>query len=247
MRVLRQPEFLDGGTDTAYPRPARRGLRPTGFARRSGWPSSRRRLPARPGLTATRLGRLPGRLAQRARRCPVGTSSGSGDSVVEVAHTLDRTARLVDGPDGVVARAVAPDAVTLRGRRGRPHVPRPRRRGCLLRGRTRRFAGRGRRSRGSPRRRSSRRPARCSRRCRAQSAGSLVEPGQRVARGDLLLTLEAMKLEHAVRAPEAGVVADLPGRARRPGGHRRRPGRVARTDRRTGRDRHARPRPEEPA
>jgi propionyl-CoA carboxylase alpha chain len=31
-----------------------------------------------------------------------------------------------------------------------------------------------------------------------------------VAAGDLLLTLEAMKLEHPVYAPEAGVVTELP-------------------------------------
>jgi propionyl-CoA carboxylase alpha chain len=37
-----------------------------------------------------------------------------------------------------------------------------------------------------------------------------VEKGQRVAAGDLLLTLEAMKLEHAVLAPHAGTVAALP-------------------------------------
>jgi propionyl-CoA carboxylase alpha chain len=37
----------------------------------------------------------------------------------------------------------------------------------------------------------------------------LVEPGQRVAAGDLLLTVEAMKLEHAVHAPVSGVVTDL--------------------------------------
>ncbi|WBB74052.1 biotin/lipoyl-binding protein [Micromonospora sp. WMMD1128] len=37
-----------------------------------------------------------------------------------------------------------------------------------------------------------------------------VEVGQRVAAGDLLLTLEAMKLEHQVLAPAAGVVAGLP-------------------------------------
>jgi propionyl-CoA carboxylase alpha chain len=42
-----------------------------------------------------------------------------------------------------------------------------------------------------------------------------VEVGQSVAAGDLLLTLEAMKMEHAVRAPESGVVTELlvePGR-----------------------------------
>ncbi|MGK5674942.1 biotin carboxylase N-terminal domain-containing protein [Micromonospora sp. URMC 106] len=37
-----------------------------------------------------------------------------------------------------------------------------------------------------------------------------VEAGQRVAAGDLLLTLEAMKLEHPVLAPAGGVVAELP-------------------------------------
>jgi propionyl-CoA carboxylase alpha chain len=36
-----------------------------------------------------------------------------------------------------------------------------------------------------------------------------VTLGQAVAAGDLLLTLEAMKLEHAVYAPEAGVVTQL--------------------------------------
>ncbi|WP_173078099.1 ATP-binding protein [Phytohabitans rumicis] len=38
----------------------------------------------------------------------------------------------------------------------------------------------------------------------------LVTPGQRVDAGDLLMTLEAMKLEHPVHAPAAGVVASVP-------------------------------------
>jgi propionyl-CoA carboxylase alpha chain len=37
----------------------------------------------------------------------------------------------------------------------------------------------------------------------------VVKPGDRVAAGDLLLTLEAMKLEHAVRAPHDGVVSQV--------------------------------------
>ncbi|RKN42756.1 acetyl/propionyl/methylcrotonyl-CoA carboxylase subunit alpha [Micromonospora endolithica] len=37
-----------------------------------------------------------------------------------------------------------------------------------------------------------------------------VEVGRRVAAGDLLLTLEAMKLEHPVLAPTDGIVAELP-------------------------------------
>ena len=38
----------------------------------------------------------------------------------------------------------------------------------------------------------------------------LVEPGQRVAAGDLIMTLEAMKLEHPVHAPATGTVASIP-------------------------------------
>jgi propionyl-CoA carboxylase alpha chain len=49
----------------------------------------------------------------------------------------------------------------------------------------------------------------------------LVVPGQRVRAGELLLTLEAMKLEHPVHAPSAGVVASLPVHPRRGGRHRR--------------------------
>jgi propionyl-CoA carboxylase alpha chain len=37
----------------------------------------------------------------------------------------------------------------------------------------------------------------------------LVVPGQHVAAGDLLMTLEAMKLEHPVHAPAAGIVASV--------------------------------------
>ncbi|MFD0784210.1 acetyl-CoA carboxylase biotin carboxyl carrier protein subunit, partial [Micromonospora azadirachtae] len=38
----------------------------------------------------------------------------------------------------------------------------------------------------------------------------LVSAGQRVVTGDLLLTLEAMKLEHPVLAPVDGTVVQLP-------------------------------------
>ena len=40
-----------------------------------------------------------------------------------------------------------------------------------------------------------------------------VKVGDRVRRGDTLVVLEAMKMEHPVRAPEDGVVAALPVRA----------------------------------
>jgi 3-methylcrotonyl-CoA carboxylase alpha subunit len=37
----------------------------------------------------------------------------------------------------------------------------------------------------------------------------LVEPGQRVAKGDALMVMEAMKMEHAIRAPAAGCVREF--------------------------------------
>jgi propionyl-CoA carboxylase alpha chain len=38
----------------------------------------------------------------------------------------------------------------------------------------------------------------------------MVMPGQRVSAGELLLTLEAMKMEHAVHAPSSGTVSSVP-------------------------------------
>jgi len=42
---------------------------------------------------------------------------------------------------------------------------------------------------------------------------SMVSEGERVARGAVLLILEAMKMEHEIRAPRDGVVSRLPFRA----------------------------------
>ena len=38
---------------------------------------------------------------------------------------------------------------------------------------------------------------------------TLVERGQEVAKGDVVLVLEAMKMEHAIRAPHGGIVSRL--------------------------------------
>ena len=38
---------------------------------------------------------------------------------------------------------------------------------------------------------------------------TLVAPGERVAKGQVVLILEAMKMEHAIRAPHDGVVARI--------------------------------------
>ena len=40
-----------------------------------------------------------------------------------------------------------------------------------------------------------------------------VSQGQRVANGQRLLTLEAMKMEHSLTAPFDGIVAELPANA----------------------------------
>jgi 3-methylcrotonyl-CoA carboxylase alpha subunit len=41
---------------------------------------------------------------------------------------------------------------------------------------------------------------------------TLVERGEEVVRGQVVLVLEAMKMEHAIRAPQDGVVTNLPHR-----------------------------------
>ena len=49
-------------------------------------------------------------------------------------------------------------------------------------------------------------PLRCRHRCRRRSGAVLVEAGQTVARGEIVVILEAMKMELPVRAPHDGVV-----------------------------------------
>jgi propionyl-CoA carboxylase alpha chain len=209
VRILRDPDFLAGGTDTAY-----LGRHPEVFepllpvdqepvaylaaalaaaerrrarADWAGFPSAWRNVRSGPQSTVFR------------------TSTGP----IEVHHTLDRDGRLVDGPDGVTLHSATPEAVLLEiggviatfrihAVGGVSYVDGPT--GSLTAVEEARFA-----------------PPVAD-----QAAGTLLAPmpgvvgrvvvtvGQRVARDDLLLTLEAMKLEHAVRAPEAGTVTDLP-------------------------------------
>ena len=47
---------------------------------------------------------------------------------------------------------------------------------------------------------------RCRRRCPATVVRIAVKPGDRVSQGDLLVALEAMKMELPIRAPRDGVV-----------------------------------------
>ena len=48
-----------------------------------------------------------------------------------------------------------------------------------------------------------------ARRCPASSSTSPPRPGAAVAKGDVLVVLEAMKMEHALTAPRDGVVAEV--------------------------------------
>ena len=55
--------------------------------------------------------------------------------------------------------------------------------------------------------------ARSRRRCRARSQPSKSKKAKRVTKGQRLLTLEAMKMEHALTAPFDGTVAELNAKA----------------------------------
>ena len=47
------------------------------------------------------------------------------------------------------------------------------------------------------------------RRCRASVSSVAVRPGETVNAGDVLLTIEAMKMETAIHAPRAGTIAEI--------------------------------------
>ena len=51
--------------------------------------------------------------------------------------------------------------------------------------------------------------ARWSRPCRAPSCGSRWQSGDHVSAGDNLVAIEAMKMEHEIRASHGGVVAEV--------------------------------------
>jgi propionyl-CoA carboxylase alpha chain len=210
VRTLRAPSFVDGDTETAFLEE-----HPEVFAPLVDTPEARRR-----GALAAALAGA----AARRRDAPVLRHAPSGwrnvdptprsvtlhaapdDIVVRYRFARDGAARH-DGPEPVCA--VTPERVTLevdgvrldyRVHRVGPvsYVDSPE--GALTLVEAERF------------------PLPVP----ALAAGSLTAPlpgtigrlatkvGAQVAAGDLLLTLEAMKLEHPVLAPTAGVVADLP-------------------------------------
>ena len=208
-RVLRHPDFLAGDTDTGF-----LDRHPDVFAPLLG--GEDRRLAglaaALAGVAARRSAAPWGALPPAWRNVPSGPSRVAFDAPwgrAEVAYTLDRSGALApDGPDDIVVVAVTPDRAIfdVAGLRRTFEVHRvgdisyvdsPAGSAALTE------------------------VPRFTEEAEERVAGSLVAPtpgtvgrvavvrGQRVSTGDLMLTLEAMKLEHAVLAPEAGVVAEL--------------------------------------
>ncbi len=206
VRILRDPEFLAGTADSAF-------------------------LPAHPELLSAvddvRLPALAAALASAAGRrhriapsgwrnlpsAPQVVEYATGGGTVEVRYRFDRTGALASSSPGAVLLSAAPDRVTfvVDGVRQAftvnrvgdvSYVDSPTG-GCVTLTEVPRFpppvpdlaAG----SLVAP--------------LPATVARVLVAPGQRVAAGELLLILEAMKLEHPVHAPDAGIVAELPVRA----------------------------------
>jgi propionyl-CoA carboxylase alpha chain len=207
-RVVRHPEFLAGGTDTQF-----LDRNPDVFEPLLATDADR----ALAGLAAALAGAAARRAAQPWGALPVGWRNvPSAPRRVafdapwgreEVTYALDRTGALTGWPDVAVA-SMAPDGVVFEAAGVRRAVRVHRvddvsyvdsAAGSAALVEMPAFGG------GTEER----------------DAGSLVAPmpgtvgrvvvgrGDTVAAGDVMLTLEAMKLEHAVRAPQAGVVAEL--------------------------------------
>jgi propionyl-CoA carboxylase alpha chain len=216
VRVLRDPEFLAGGTDTAFldrhPE-VRAGLLSTVDLERAALAAA---------LVAGVDEQAPWRALPAGWRnvvvFPQHARFAGSEGTVEVAYRLDRTGALafwsVDGSPGeptVLLRRAANEVVlevagvrrmfTVNRAAGVSYVDFETGSAALVE--VPRFA-----------------PATTQ-----HAAGSLLAPmpgsvgrievavGDVVKSGDLLLTLEAMKMEHTVRAPEAGVVTELRVRA----------------------------------
>ena len=130
--------------------------------------------------------------------------SGAGEATTAfVERRWERRPGAARCRDGAVPQA-APDDRLARLRRGRAAH---RRRPCTAATRSTAAAhyqpGRGRRARRSPR---PRRRARWRRRCRARCCACGSTRATQVTEGQVLVLLEAMKMELAVQAPAAGVV-----------------------------------------
>jgi propionyl-CoA carboxylase alpha chain len=203
-RVLRSEEFLDGGTDTAF-----LDRHPEVFGSLVDTDEERDLAglaAALAGATARRRAAPWGALPGGWRNVPSTPQRVTYTDGPEITYTL-RDGKLADWPD-VVVDAASPDSVALTSggvrRTFRIHTVDnvsyvDSATGSVALTQEPRF--------GLP--------------VVERAAGSLIAPmpgtvgrvavsaGQGVDAGDLLLTLEAMKLEHPVRAPHAGVVTSL--------------------------------------
>ena len=102
------------------------------------------------------------------------------------------------------ATAADGDARAIRARRRARRQPRPARRADARQIRNRRGGNAVDGSRACPTAAS-----RCARRCRARSSRSTSRSARRVRKGQQLLVMEAMKMEHVIAAPASGIVQSL--------------------------------------
>jgi propionyl-CoA carboxylase alpha chain len=201
VRVLRDAEFLAGDTDTGY-----LGRHPALSAPLVSAVDGHALAAALAGAAA-RAGRFPSGW----RNLPVQPQAVSYAGGVDVRYRFDRTGALVE-PAGVTLVQAAPDRVSLTvdgvGAQyavhrvgGMSYVDGPD--GSVALAELPRFplpeaeAPQGSLVAPLP----------------AVVGRVAVSPGAKVRGGDLLLTLEAMKLEYPILAPHSGTVADLPVRA----------------------------------
>ncbi len=197
VRLLREPEFLAGGTDTAY-----LGRHPEVFEPRDPGPLA--------GLAAALASTVEGAFPvgwRNVHSSPQQVSYDVAGDRLDVTYRLDRTGALVDDDVRLLARSPGEVLLEADGRRQRFRVHRiagvsyvDGLRGSVALAEVPRFPP----------------PV------EEQAPGSLVAPmpgavgriavvlGQAVSAGQLLLTLEAMKMEHAVAAPSDGTVTELP-------------------------------------
>jgi propionyl-CoA carboxylase alpha chain len=207
-RVLRHPEFLAGGTDTQFldrNPDVFEALLATGEDRALAGLAA-----ALAGAAARRAAQPWGALPLAWRNVPSGPRRVAFDAPwgrAEVAYALDRTGTLTGWPDVVLA-SVAPDEVAFEVA-GVRRAFRVHRVGAVSYVDS--VSGSAALVEVPP----------FDTGTEVHDTGSLVAPmpgtvgrvvvarGDTVKSGDVMLTLEAMKLEHAVRAPQAGVVAAL--------------------------------------
>jgi propionyl-CoA carboxylase alpha chain len=206
VRVLRDPEFLDGGTDTAY-----LGRHPEVFVPLVATEDEQRLALLAAVLASTVDTKEWGALPSGWRNvvsAPQRVEYEAPWGPAEVTYRLNRAGALEGWPDVALIQRAA-DRVVL-------EIAGIRRTFRVHRNQDWSFVDS---SDGSV---ALREKPRFAPPAAEQAPGSLLAPmpaavgriavalGDPVARGDLLLTLEAMKMEHAVHAPEAGIITALP-------------------------------------